>query len=204
MFCDEYDSFVSALTRKGYTVHSVSTRDEARELALSLIGGGSVGSGGSMSVAEIGLIEALQKNGNAIYKHSLVPPEQRTQADRDAVSADWYVCSTNAITKNGELVNTDGIGNRIGAMIWGPHKVLLIIGKNKLAEDLPAAFARVKSEACPKNARRLGLDTPCAHTGVCTDCRSKDRMCRGTTIIEFPMRHHSEFHLVLVDRELGY
>ena len=117
---------------------------------------------------------------------------------------DWYLCSTNAITMNAKLINIDGNGNRVAAMFGGPKKVVLVVGKNKLAADLESGMARVKAVACSKNAQRFGLDTPCAITGKCVDCHHAQRICSVTTIIEQKPRLLDELHIVLVDEELGY
>ena len=122
-----------------------------------------------------------------------------------AAHADWFVCSTNAVTRDGRLVNIDGTGNRVAGMFAGPKKVILFIGKNKLVEGgLDEAIARIKRVACPANGRRLNTNTPCALTGECTDCASPRRMCKITSIIEYPPNLLSELHLVLIDEELGY
>ena len=103
------------------------------------------------------------------------------------------------------MVNIDGTGNRVASMIIGPEKVMLFIGKNKFVDGgLDDGIARIKRETCPPNARRLKLDKlPCGITGLCADCNNEQRMCRVTTIIEYPTRAIKEFHLVLIDEELG-
>ena len=105
---------------------------------------------------------------------------------------------------NAKLINIDGNGNRVAAMFGGPKKVVLVVGKNKLAADLESGMARVKAVACSKNAQRFGLDTPCAITGKCVDCHHAQRICSVTTIIEQKPRLLDELHIVLVDEELGY
>ena len=129
----------------------------------------------------------------------------RTQTVSFKRKSEGFVCSTNAVTRDGRLVNIDGTGNRVAGMFAGPKKVILFIGKNKLVEGgLDEAIARIKRVACPANGRRLNTNTPCALTGECTDCASPRRMCKITSIIEYPPNLLSELHLVLIDEELGY
>ena len=162
-----------------------------------------VGIGGSMTVKSLGIPEKLLDRGNKVFFHWLEStPEAASQARTNAKNADVYLSSTNAITEAGQLVNIDGTGNRVSTMIFGPQKVYIICGVNKITKNLDAAVERIKSNTY-KNARRLKLDTPCAHTEKCNDCRSPERMCNVTTIIE---RKPSgiEMEVVIVGQELGY
>ena len=203
MFTEGYEEFVKALEGRGFTVHAAKDGAEAVNIGTALIGSGSVGFGGSVTVKEMGLYEALERNGNATYWHWKAEDQDAAQAS--AANADWFVASTNAILRDGRLVNIDGTGNRVAGMFAGPKKVILFIGKNKLVEGgIDDAIARIKRDACPPNARRIGLATPCAATDKCHDCTTSHRMCRVTTIIEYPPRMVEEMHLVLIDREMGY
>ena len=205
MFCEKYDDLVAVLESRGYTVHHAATPQEAKKEALALLSqGASVGMGGSMTVASLGLYDELAAAGITVYSHAVVPPAKDPDIFRKENTADWYLCSTNALTRDGKLVNTDGIGNRVAGMIAGPKNVCLIVGKNKLVKDLSAALDRVRNVAAPPNARRLNRNTPCAHTDQCADCASADRMCRVTSIIEYRPTYLNSLHLILVDAELGY
>ncbi|MDD3242639.1 MAG: lactate utilization protein, partial [Eubacteriales bacterium] len=168
----------AALEGNGFVTKQFSCGQEAaRCVVQSIPADASVGIGGSVTVQSLGLWELLQQSGHEVFWHWKASPEQ-TQTQRDAaVHADVYLASSNAVTLQGELVNIDGSGNRVAAQIYGPERVILLCGRNKLCADIPAAVARIKREACPANARRLGLSTPCALTGRCTDCRSPQRMC---------------------------
>ena len=153
MFCENYDKLVSNLEGRGFTVHSAASGEEAKKLVLELIGDrASVGCGGSMTISSLGLPDALRAQGNPVYFHWDVKPEERAEIFEKAKEADWYLCSTNAITMNAKLINIDGNGNRVAAMFGGPKKVVLVVGKNKLAADLESGMARVKAVACSKNA----------------------------------------------------
>ncbi len=205
MFCENYEGFIAELQKRNYTPHSAKDGAEALKLAMSLIEpGASVGCGGSKTIDEMGLPAALKKRGNEVFFHWDVEPAQRPAVFPKAAAADWYICSANAITRKGKILNIDGNGNRVSGTFFGPKRVMLIIGKNKFAEDMDAAMDRAKRFACAKNAQRFGFTTPCALTGECTDCYSPQRICRITTILECLPGTVKEMHLILVDEELGY
>lgn len=200
-----FTATAAALTRRGYEVYTVATAQEAKEKALSLIQPDwSVGVGGSMTIRQLGLLEALEGAGHPVWWHWTSPEEKPIVWD-NARKADVYLASANAITADGQLVNIDGTGNRVAAMIHGPHTVMIIAGSQKIVEGgLTAAIARIKREACPPNAARLKLNTPCALTGHCSekDC-GDDCMCRAITIGSRPLR--AQRHIViLVEEHLGY
>ena len=205
MFCEDYDSFISLLRRRNYTVHTAKDGAQAHDILFSLIPDGSTaGFGGSMTAKELCLAEALRHKGCTTYFHWEAPAAQRGDVTRKAAQADWFIASANGITRTGKIVNIDGTGNRVASMLFGPKKVALIIGKNKFAETMDECMDRIKAVACPKNAQRLGLSTPCAVAGRCVDCFSKERICSVTTIIEAKPGAISEMHLILVDEALGY
>lgn len=162
-----------------------------------------VGIGGSMTVMDLKLPEKLKERGNTVYFHWLEStPEKMDEARKNASQADVYLTSTNALTEAGQLVNTDGTGNRVTAMIYGPKKVYVICGINKITKNLDAALQRIKDNTY-KNARRLKLNTPCAANGKCSDCRSPQRICNVTTIIE-RRPNRTEMEVVIIGEELGY
>lgn len=162
-----------------------------------------VGIGGSITVKSLEIPEKLQKRGNKVFFHWLEStPEGQDKARENAKSAEVYLSSTNAITEAGQLVNIDGTGNRVSTMIFGPKKVYVICGVNKITKNLDAAMERIKANTY-KNAQRLKLDTPCAHTGKCNDCRSPQRMCNVTTIIE-RKPSKTDLEVIIIGQELGY
>jgi hypothetical protein len=162
-----------------------------------------VGIGGSVTIQSLQLEEALAEKGCTVYWHWRVQgPEAMNRARRNAMSADIYLSSTNALTEDGRLINIDGTGNRVAAMAFGPGRVILVVGKNKLVKTLDEGLERIKTRACPPNARRLGKKTPCA-VAECSDCSSPDRMCNITTIIE-GRPSGVEMTVLLVDEELGF
>ena len=199
----DYNSITKALSSRRFLPQVFDTAEEAKSAVLELIGSKSVGIGGSATVRDMHLAEALQANGNEVCWHWLVPKPEKQAARDKALKADVYMCSSNALTTDGRLVNIDGTGNRAAGLIYGPHEVIVIIGKNKIVSTLDEAVERIKRDNCPYNARRLGLDTPCAKTGKCHDCRTAARMCNVTFIMEGPTRPVKAFHVLIVKEDLG-
>ena len=198
-----YEALVKDLKGRRFLPEVFDTAEEAKTAALGIIGTRSVGIGGSATVRDMGLAEALQANGNEVYWHWLAAKEAKQAARDKALNADVYMCSANALTTDGRLVNIDGTGNRAAGLIYGPHEVVVIVGKNKIVNGLDEAIERIKRDACPTNARRLGLDTPCAKTNQCYDCRTTARMCNVTFILEAPTRPVKAFHVLIVKEDLG-
>lgn len=201
----EIRSTLKALEERKVAASYAESRKEAREYLLKAIPPGStVGIGGSMTISELGLDTLLTEKGCTVYWHwnEDSAPEQEA-ARRMAAGADFYLCSANALTLDGKLVNIDGTGNRVASMVYGPRKAIIVCGINKLAENLDAAMKRVKNTACPQNARRLKKKTPCAEKDRCFDCRSGDRMCNVTTIIE-GKPGGIDMEVLIVGEELGF
>ena len=198
-----YEALTKALCARRFLPRVYDTAEEAKAAALEIIGHKSVGIGGSATVRDMGLAQALQANGNEVYWHWLVAKEAKQAARDKALMADVYMCSANALTTDGRLVNIDGTGNRAAGLIYGPHDIIVIVGKNKIVNGLDEAIERIKRDTCPGNARRLGLDTPCAKTDQCHDCRTAARMCNVTFILEAPTRPVKAFHVLLVKEDLG-
>lgn len=191
------------LNRNHFICEVFETPEAAKAAALSLIGTRSVGIGGSKTVKQLGLDTALIEQGNEVHWHWLSDKALKHETQMQAFHSEVYLCSTNAVTENGTLVNIDGTGNRVASLLFGPPTVIVIIGKNKLCGSLEDAVSRIKREACPENARRQGLKTPCAATGECHDCDTSARMCNATVLLERPLRIHRDFHVFLVDAALG-
>ncbi len=193
---------IKGLESRNMTGYHVHTAKEALEKALELIPeGGSVTHGGSASIAEIGLVKAIQK-GNYNYIDRYAAPDKHA-AELEAYDADVYLGSTNAITDDGILVNIDGNSNRVSAYAYGPKKVVLIVGMNKVTSDVDSALKRARNEAAVINVQRFGIDTPCAKTGSCMDCKSPDTICCQFLITRYS-RHAGRIHVILVDEPLGF
>ena len=195
---------IYALVRKGFPVHHAKTLEEAKSIVMGLIPeGASVGFGGSVTIRDMGLYDELKKAGRIPHWH-WKNDEPKPEVFALAAASDVYLTSSNAITADGCLVNIDGTGNRVGAMIAGPKQVIIVAGANKLVDGpVSKAIARIKTVACPQNARRLGLDTPCARENRCDAANCTRSMCNVTSVIERPMGGH-KITIVLVDEEAGY
>jgi hypothetical protein len=196
---------LKALKKNNFEALFVPNSKAAAEEVLTRIpDGATVGMGGSVTLIQIGLLDALSKK-----KVNLIRPfQQGKNADeilelvRKCFASDIFLTSTNAITEDGKLYNVDASGNRVGAMFIGPKKVIVVSGVNKIVEDVEAAEKRVKGWAGPQNAKRLNRKTPCAETGVCSDCSSPDRICNiYVTLGKKPSR--TEVAVILVGENLG-
>ncbi|MBW2355917.1 MAG: lactate utilization protein [Deltaproteobacteria bacterium] len=197
---------VENLGKHGFKARLVDGIDAARDWILELAGHfESFGFGGSDTVRRLGLIERLKQMGKTIYDH-WQPGLSLEEIHRVRLAqgrADCFLCSANAVSLTGEIVNVDGAGNRTAAMSFGPRQVVIVAGMNKVAPDLNAALQRVKEKAAPMRARSLNMATPCAETGLCTDCNAPQRICRITTILHrCPMT--TPVAVVLVRRSLGF
>jgi len=199
-----------ALEKNGFSVVIASSKEDAVEKVLGLIPlDAKVGVGGSVTVRELGLIEALSERGNRVVHHWLpgVPIEGWLPFMVEAHNSDVYLCSSNAVTEDGKLVNVDSSGNRVASMIFGPGRVVVVVGVNKIVRDVEAGLKRLKEVAGPLNAKRHNIrELPCVKTGVCTDCDSPKRICRVITILErAPNRvRKPNITVVLVAEELGF
>lgn len=193
---------IRGLESRNMSGYYASTKEEALKKALELIPeGASVTMGGCMSAREIGLVDALKEgNYNFIDRDKM---EDKRAAMLAAYDADFFLSSANAMTEDGELVNIDGNSNRVSAICQGPRKVLFIIGMNKVCSDLDHAMKRARNVAAPINAQRFGLNTPCAKTGSCMDCKSPDTICCQFLITRFS-RHQGRIHVILVNDALGF
>lgn len=183
----------------------VKTKEEALQKALQFMPQkSSVCWGGSQSVLQIGLIDEIYKNDYEIYDRAKAKNQEEIDfIYRKAFTSDFYLASANAITLDGKIVNIDGTGNRVSAMIYGPKNVILIVGINKIATDEQTAINRVKNYASPINAIRLDRNTPCKIKGSCYDCLSKETICCVTTITRYS-REKDRIKVILVGEELGY
>ena len=203
------DNTLDALEKNGFHVKYYPTSKDALEGLLEMIPNGStVGIGGSVTLREIGLIDALETCDLKIANHWKANREGASQEEimeirRTHINSDVFLTSTNAITESGELVNIDGTGQRVAAMIFGPKKVIIVIGVNKITGDLEEGLWRASNIAAPMNARRLHPKTPCAETGECDDCLAPGRICNVTTILH-RKPSKTDITVVLVGEKLGY
>ncbi len=181
------------------------TKEEALQKALELIPEGStVAWGGSMSVAEIGLKKVICEGNYKVFNRDDAPNrEEKRKIELASYDADFFLASANAISEDGVMVNVDGFGNRVSAIAAGPQNVLMIVGMNKVVKDVENAVSRARNEAAPVNVQRFGLDTPCAKSGVCFDCKSPDCICCQILITRFS-RVPKRIKVILVNDALGF
>ena len=197
---------INSLKKNGFDPYFVPDSRSAMEMIIDMVSNyNSFGIGGSDTVRDIGLVEELKKMGKVIHDHwqKGLTKEQDLNIRLEQGRAECFICSANAISLTGEIVNVDGIGNRVSAMVFGPKKVVIVAGVNKLRPDLPSAIQRVKEVAAPMRAKSLNMKTPCAETGICTDCNSPQRICRITTILHRkPLL--TDISVVLINEVLGF
>ena len=191
------------LERYGYIVSYYETAAEAKAALVAAIKGKTVGFGGSCTLRDMGLYEALSEE-NEVFWHWKQQPINEARAKANA--ADVYLTSLNGVAETGELINIDGDGNRLAATTFGNKKVYFVIGVNKIAPDFASAMHRARNIAAPLNARRLNKQTPCAQGSEikCYDCQSADRICKGATILTRKLGGVSEMEVVIINEELGY
>lgn len=199
------DVLVKNLRARHFDAWYCSTREDALRKALELIPeGASVGWGGAMSAQQIGLMDAVRQGPfNAIDRDQCQTVEEREEANRKAMFADVYLTGANGMSLDGQMVNIDGTGNRVAAIIYGPKTVLVIAGMNKVMDTLEEAVRRARTVAAPMNVQRFGLDTPCSITGSCGDCKNVRCICNQIVITRH-CRPAGRIKFVLVGEDLGY
>lgn len=188
--------------KKGYTFRWFETAEKAKEYLLGEITGKTVGIGGTMTVKEMGLYEPL-KEKNTVHWHWTDGEGARVPASTTEV----YLMSANGLSEQGDIVNIDGFGNRVASTMYGHDTVYIICGINKLAPDYDAALFRARNTAAPKNARRFGLDTPCAlykDGDKCFDCSSPKRICKAVSVLWQKPNAIRKMEIVLIGESLGY
>ncbi|MBS3767838.1 MAG: lactate utilization protein [Candidatus Cloacimonetes bacterium] len=195
-----------ALEKNGFLVEVFSSGEQARDEFLARIDKKkSIGIGGSTTIKEIGLFQHLLNNDYNII-NPYVPDLTREEIftiRRKTLMADYLITSSNAVTLQGELVNVDGYSNRVAGIMFGPKKVYLFIGKNKIVYDMEAGIDRVFNYAAPINAKRLHKNTPCVETGVCEDCNSEDRICNNLTVT-MKQSIKDRINIFLINEDLGF
>ena len=194
-----------ALEARGFETLCFDTAAEASAFVRGDIAADAlVAIGGCMTAKEMGLHTSLREDGHEVLWHWEVTPAERSELLHRAQQADVYLCSANALTEDGLMVQIDGTGNRVAAMCYGPKNVYVIIGRNKIVEGGYAqAVKRIKQIACPANARRFGFDNPCATVGKCNVAECKRSMCHAFLALE-GAPGGNKTKVLLVDEDLGY
>lgn len=195
----DFSKVEKALKERGYSVKTFATGAEAAAYLDGAIDGASVGIGGSSTVQELGLYELLGKHNTVIWHWK----QEAGEARKAAAVTDVYLTSANALAESGEIVNIDGVGNRVASTLFGHKKVYFIIGRNKLTPDYASAVYRARNVAAPHRAQQMGRKTPCAEKADrCYDCRAAERVCRGMTTLWAPMMG-MEAEVILIDEDHG-
>lgn len=196
---------IKGLESRNMSGYYAASKDEALKLALELIPeGSSVTMGGAMSAREIGLVDAVKSgNYNFIERENASTPEEKRKATMEGYDADYFLSSANAMTEDGVIVNIDGNSNRVSMIAHGPKHVLFIVGMNKICDDVDGAMKRARNVAAPINAQRFNIQTPCAKTGSCMNCKSPDTICCQFLITRYS-RHEGRIHVILVNDDLGF
>ena len=199
------ESMIKKFATRRIDAFYCETADEAREKALELMpAGSSVTWGGSVTCEEIGLIDAVRAGDYEVIDRATAPKDEdpRIMMSKQMM-ADYFLMSTNAFTRDGQLVNIDGRGNRLAFLVCGPEHVIVVAGMQKLCRDVPAAIQRVHDLASPPNTMRLGLKTPCAITGQCANCLSEQCICCSEVITRVSRIPH-RITVIMVGEEVGY
>jgi L-lactate utilization protein LutB len=199
----------AALKSNNFEVFLADNKEDAHKIVLEDIipplNARTVSWGGSVTVIDSGLYHHLRENSDLEVLDTLdkkVPQDEMIERRRQSLLVDLFITGTNAVTETGQLVNLDMIGNRIGALTFGPKWVIILVGRNKITADLDEAMFRIKNYAAPANSMRLDKKTPCVKTSYCEECKSPDRICNTWTITEksFPK---GRVKVVLINEDLG-
>lgn len=195
-----------ALIRNNYEVYIAENKEEAKEIVKKIVPEDScVSFGGSMTLSETGILDLLRSGNYRLLDRQKegLTKDELLKLHRDSFFADYYFASTNALTENGELVNLDGNGNRAAAMMFGPDKVVIVAGINKITGNIEEAADRVRSTASPINCRRLSKKTPCTEKGYCMDCSSPERICNHF-VITYRQNIKGRGIVILINENYGY
>lgn len=199
-----------ALRGNNFKVDILENLEEAvaffKDELLPFLNPETVGVAGSETVTHSGVYQVLQESSGITFLNPYekgLEPDERGKILRAIFSADLLITSTNALTRGGHLLNLDGLGNRVSAMIFGPAKVLLLVGRNKICEDFDAAVARITELSAPANNIRLARANPCIRTGYCVDCKSSQRICNAWALIE-KSNPPERIHILLINEDLGF
>ncbi|MBR5485446.1 MAG: lactate utilization protein [Oscillospiraceae bacterium] len=200
---------VENLKKNNFNACFVKSKEELLEKIKQIVPqGGSVAWGGSATLKETGVVDMLKNGGYVCYDRTQpgMPADEYKEVSLKAFSADVFLAGTNAVTEQGELYNVDGNGNRVAPMIYGPDKVIVVVGKNKIVPDIEAAKVRVQKLAAPANGVRLNTGTPCSVTGECVGglgCRAPKRMCCTSTVFGF-QRDTERFYVFITEEDFGF
>jgi len=194
---------IKALGKNNMKAFFAENKDAARKIVMTMIQKDDVvGAGGSMTLDECGIRDVLRQNHNFLdWFVEGIDNDTKNEILAKTMTCTVFLTSSNAITLDGKLYNTDGRGNRLGALVYGPDKVIVVAGRNKIVKNLREAKERMETTAAPQNAKRLNKKTPCVKTGCCEDCDSPERICCHTVITE--RQYTPRISVIIVDEDLG-
>lgn len=197
---------METLRQKNYIPIYAENSKEAREVILNLIPlNSSIALGGSVTINELDIIDTFRSDKYYLFDRYNQPDWSSTlKCMRDGMLADYFLTSTNAISKNGELVQTDSGGNRVSSLLWGPKNVIIVCGINKLVNTWQDGMKRIKDFVGPLNSKRINHKTPCNISGVCEDCVTKQRICNFTSIVRSGKRMENSITIIIINEEVGY
>lgn len=204
MYAKRGQVLVSNLRKRHFDAYYCENRESALEKAMELIPDGAlIGWGGAMSAQQIGLMDTLRnRNANLIDRDNAVDAQERTKMMKQCLTADVFLTGANALSLDGQMVNIDGNGNRVAAIVYGPEKVIVIAGMNKVCDTLEQAVQRARTVAAPANSQRFGGTAPCKTTGSCHNCVSPDCICNQILITRH-CRPAGRIQFILVGEDLG-
>lgn len=194
----DIEKTIKNLKARHFKVQHFASGQEAVDYIAGATHNTTVGIGGSMTVKELGLYEALVKD-NDIAWHWITPGDETRDAQQ---TAKVFISSANAISEDGEIINIDGTGNRLAGLVYGRKKIYIVAGTNKIAENFDAALSRARNVAAVENAKRFPCNTPCKLDGKCHDCRSAERICKALLVLWEPM-NGTDTEVILIDENLG-
>ena len=200
------ENAVKALKKNGFDAIFVSKKEDAAEKIISYIKPGiTVGIGGSMTITDLNIKDRIIEKGAELLDHNNpeLSPEEKRSIRRRQLLCDLFISSSNAVTLDGDIVNVDGNGNRIAALTFGPEKIIVVIGINKITLNVDEAFTRIEQYAAPMNNKRLEMPNPCIKTGICQDCSNETRICNIYQILRKKPRS-SDFTVIVAGEPLGY
>ncbi len=199
-----FDTLQQNLEKRGYTVTCFSSKEEAAAHINEEVDGKTVGFGGSVTISQMDLYHSLGTHNEVTWHDFAADPEERKAMQKKSMTTDVYISSVNGLAETGEIVNIDGTSNRVSSTLFGHEKVIFVVGRNKIAATCNDALDRARNIAAPKNAQRLGRNTPCARRADhCYDCDSPDRIC-CSLVVSWRKPMGADVEIVLIDEDLGF
>ncbi|MBP3492094.1 MAG: lactate utilization protein [Clostridia bacterium] len=199
----DFSAIKQNLENHGFIVSCFQSAIDATKYLDGVIDGKTIGIGGSKTVEQMGLLQALETHNRVLYRFGTYKSPEEVM--KEALTSDVFITSANGVAETGEIVNIDGNCNRIAAEFYGHERVYIIVGSNKIQPTFEQALWRARNVAAPKNAKRFGKNTPCVVNGDrCYDCSSPERICRGLAVMWRKPSNSAKYEVVLIDEELGF